>query len=144
MSLRFYVLTHTGDISINGGGLCYLANSVPLGEAIEKDFTERAAHMTPDQRISAYNANMMGGGLLSPSPQDFASVHSKFGTHTWLVTDYEAGDVVFHHPYSIHASGRNEDAGGRIRLSTDLRFYNKEDEGIDKRWFKIWTPDDGL
>ncbi len=61
-----------------------------------------------------------------------------------LVTDYEAGDVVFHHPYSIHASGRNEDAQGRIRLSTDLRFYKKDDEGIDRRWLKIWDPDDGL
>ncbi|KAF9887606.1 hypothetical protein FE257_009819 [Aspergillus nanangensis] len=133
-----------GDISINGGGLCYLANSVPLGEAIEQDFTNRAAVMTPEDRISAFNVNMMAGGMLSPSPQDFASAHSEFGTHKWLVTDYEAGDVVFHNPYSVHASGRNEDTSGRIRLSTDLRFYDKSDEGIDKRWFKIWTPDDGL
>ncbi|KAL4889688.1 hypothetical protein BDV59DRAFT_210112 [Aspergillus ambiguus] len=133
-----------GDISINGGGLCYLANSVPLGEAIENDFTRRAAHMSPEERMSAFNANMMEGGMISPSPQEFALVHSQFGTHKWLVTDYEAGDVVFHHPYSIHASGRNEDTEGRIRLSTDLRFYDKSDEGIDKRWFTIWRPGDGL
>jgi hypothetical protein len=67
-----------------------------------------------------------------------------YGTHKWLVTNYEAGDVVFHDPYSIHASGRNEDPTGRIRLSTDLRFYEKDDPGIDKRWFKIWAPGDGL
>ncbi|KAL5363942.1 hypothetical protein BJX96DRAFT_178526 [Aspergillus floccosus] len=110
-----------GDISIKGGGLCYLANSVPLGEAIEQDFTARAVHMTPEDRTSAFNANMMAGGMLSQSPQDFASVHSQYGTHTWLVTDYEAGDVVFHNPYSIHASGRNEDEEGRIRLSDGVQ-----------------------
>ncbi|OOF98321.1 hypothetical protein ASPCADRAFT_205563 [Aspergillus carbonarius ITEM 5010] len=43
-----------GDISINGGGLCYLANSLPFGEAIETDFTARAAHMR-------------GGGCCLPS-----------------------------------------------------------------------------
>ncbi|PYH90168.1 hypothetical protein BO71DRAFT_452963 [Aspergillus ellipticus CBS 707.79] len=133
-----------GDISINGGGLCYLANSLSLGENIENDFTTRAADMTPEQRISAFNANMMGGGMLTASPQDFASGHASFGTQKWLVTDYEAGDVVFHLPYSVHASGRNEDAAGRIRLSTDLRFYEKGDGGMDRRWFKIWDPNDGL
>ncbi|PLB46074.1 hypothetical protein P170DRAFT_449619 [Aspergillus steynii IBT 23096] len=133
-----------GDISINGGGLCYLANSVPLGEEVENDFTRRAADMTQEERISAYNVNMLGGGMISPSPQDFAAAHSEFGSHQWLATNYEAGDAVFHNPYSIHASGRNEDAEGRIRLSTDLRFYEKGGEGIDQRWFNIWHPNDGL
>ena len=102
--------------------------------------------MTQEERISAYNKNMIadGGGMISRSPQDFALAHSEFGTHKWLVTNYEAGDVVFHDPHSIHASGRNEDAEGRIRLSTDLRFCEKGAEGIDQRWFKIWHPDDGL
>lgn len=71
-------------------------------------------------------------------------MHSAHGDHRWLVTNYEAGDVVFHDPYSIHASGRNEDPENRIRLSTDLRFYEKEDPGIDTRWYKLWSPGDGL
>ncbi|KAA8646938.1 hypothetical protein EYZ11_005679 [Aspergillus tanneri] len=133
-----------GDIAVNGGGLCYLSNSVPLGEAIENDFTARAAGMTPEERISPYNMNMMAGGMISPSPQDLSETYPEYRPHTWLVTNYEAGDVVFHHPYSIHASGRNEDAEGIIRLSTDLRFYEKGDKGIDQRWFNMWTPDDGL
>ncbi|KAJ5608995.1 hypothetical protein N7528_009562 [Penicillium herquei] len=134
-----------GDIAINGGGLCYLENSVPLGRAIEDDFNRRAEYMTEEDRISAYNVNMVvGGGMISHSPQEFQSMHSAYGEHKWLVTNYEAGDVVFHDPHSIHASGRNEDATGRIRLSTDLRFYEKSEPGIDKRWLKLWTPDDGL
>lgn len=100
--------------------------------------------MTQEERMSAYNVNMLAGGMISPSPQEFATSQSEFGTQKWLVTNYEAGDVVFHHPYSIHASGRNEDAAGRIRLSTDLRFYEKDADGIDQRWFKIWQPGDGL
>ncbi|CAL5866347.1 uncharacterized protein PFLUO_LOCUS555 [Penicillium psychrofluorescens] len=133
-----------GDIPINGGGLCYLANSVGLGHAIENDFNTRAAAMTQEERISAFNVNMMDGGMIAASPQQLQEMHSASGVHKWLITNYEAGDVVFHNPYSIHASGRNEDQEGRIRLSTDLRFYDKDDQGIDTRWYKIWTPGDGL
>lgn len=133
-----------GDIAINGGGLCYLENSVPLGRHIEENFNKCAESLTQEQRISAFNVNMLDDGMISSSPQEFQAAHSTYGTHKWLVTNYEAGDVVFHDPYSIHASGRNEDPTGRIRLSTDLRFYEKDDPGIDKRWFKIWAPGDGL
>ena len=59
------------------------------------------------------------------------------------MADYEAGDVVFHDPYMIHTSTRNEDAARRIRLSTDLRFY-REGSDLDARWMKFWTPGDGL
>ncbi|PYH79467.1 hypothetical protein BO82DRAFT_434170 [Aspergillus uvarum CBS 121591] len=133
-----------GDISINGGGLCYLEKSVALGHEIEEDFTTRAAGFTTEQRLSAYNVNMMAGGMLAKSPNEFVSDHPTSKSQKWLATNYEAGDVVFHHPYTIHASGRNEDAQGRIRLSTDLRFYETGDAGMDERWFKIWDPNDGL
>ncbi|KAJ5357385.1 hypothetical protein N7541_004543 [Penicillium brevicompactum] len=133
-----------GDISVQGGGLCYLENSLPLGRAIEEDYTKRAEEFTPEQRISAFNVNMLDGGMISNSPQEFQAMHSAHGDHKWLVTKYEAGDVVFHDPYSIHASGRNEDPENRIRLSTDLRFYEKDDPGIDTRWYKLWCPGDGL
>lgn len=133
-----------GDIAVNGGGLCYLANSAPLGRAIEEDFSVRAETLPQEERLSAFNANMMSGGMIASSPQELQAMHSAFGTHKWLVTEYEAGDVVFHDPFSIHASSRNEDGQGRIRLSTDLRFYEKGDPGTDERWLKIWAPDDGL
>lgn len=138
------MLNHPGDISINGGGLCYLEKSVALGNEIEEDFTTRAAGFTTEQRLSAYNVNMMAGGMLAKSPDEFVLDHPTSRSQKWLATNYEAGDVVFHHPYTIHASGRNEDAQGRIRLSTDLRFYEEGDAEMDKRWFKIWDPNDGL
>lgn len=141
-----------GDVSLTGGGLMYLANAVPLGRAIEDDFSARAEAMTHEQRISAFNVNMMSNGMLAQSPAEFQDqCHHMTALkpedikkeHTWLVSGYEAGDVVFHDPFSIHASSKNEDGMGRIRLSTDLRFYNKHGH-IDERWMKYWDPTDGL
>ncbi|KAL9109137.1 MAG: hypothetical protein Q9227_006228 [Pyrenula ochraceoflavens] len=144
-----------GDIKFNGGGLIYLENSAGFGEAIENDFTRRAAEMTPEERVSAFNANMNSNGILSENPNIFERDHdhiakasAKMGNgYKWLIANYKAGDVVFHHPCTIHTSCSNEDTEGRIRLSTDLRFYDKKDfdDGkADNRWMKIWTPGDGL
>ena len=64
-------------------------------------------------------------------------MHGK-GKLRWLVGNYEAGDVVFHNPWMIHAATKNEDEYGRIRLASDLRFY-EEGAAIDERWigFKL-------
>jgi len=144
-----------GDVSATGGGLMYLENSVALGQAIEDDFTRRNSHMTPEERISAFNANMTSIGILSDNPIEFQAQHAQIAeeaglggrSYRWLIANYEAGDVVFHHPCSVHASCSNEDPSGRIRLSSDLRFYDKksfDDNTADKRWMKLWTPGDGL
>ncbi len=61
----------------------------------------------------------------------------------WLVADYEAGDMVVHSPYTIHASLDNTDPEGRIRLSTDIRYQNVRDE-IDARWNNHWSLEDML
>jgi ectoine hydroxylase-related dioxygenase (phytanoyl-CoA dioxygenase family) len=61
----------------------------------------------------------------------------------WLIADYEAGDVVLHSPYMIHASTTNQSVDGRIRLSTDIRYQNVEDE-IDARWANHWSLGDML
>lgn len=63
---------------------------------------------------------MLHGGMLSNGPAEFGSAHGR----KWLVTDYEAGDVVLHNAYSIHASTMNYDVEGVIRLGTDLRFVD--------------------
>lgn len=81
-------------------------------------------------------------GQLSDDAGSFHINEAK-GQGRWLVSDFEAGDVVFHDPYTIHGSSKNQDPQGRIRLSTDLRFY-EEGGDIDKRWMKLWTPGDGL
>ena len=112
--------------------------------------------MTPEERISAFNANMNDKtGMLSDNPRGFENQYSDFAersgempkSYRWLIGNYEAGDVVFHHPYMTHGSCMNEDPGGRIRLSTDLRFYDTnefENGNGDNRWRKFWTPGDGL
>ncbi|GJN69503.1 hypothetical protein PLICBS_003552 [Purpureocillium lilacinum] len=141
-------IAHQGDISQTGGGLMYLSDSTSLGRSIEDDFTRRAAQLTPEERISAFNVNMEKYGQLSHNAAEFGEAHRDDGSpggkpRRWLVADYEAGDVVFHDPYMIHTSTRNEDAARRIRLSTDLRFY-REGSDLDARWMKFWTPGDGL
>ena len=136
------ILRFSGDISLHGGGLIYLSNSVGLGRNIEDDFTRRAASLPEEERISAFNVNMDKFGQLSDDAGSFHINEAK-GKGKWLVSDFEAGDVVFHDPYVIHGSSKNEDPNRRIRLSTDLRFY-EEGSDIDQRWMKFWTPGDGL
>ena len=130
-----------GDCAADGGGLLYLEDSSTLGLDIEKDFSARAQVLPPEERISAYNAHMTSTGAISQDAATFG--REEGGGRRWLTADYEAGDVVFHNPYIIHASGKNEDSLGRIRLSTDLRFYEKG-VPIDERWMNTWKPGDGL
>jgi hypothetical protein len=61
----------------------------------------------------------------------------------WLVADYEAGDVVVHSAYTVHASLDNVDPDGVVRLSTDIR-YQRADDDIDGRWQNHWHDRDGL
>jgi ectoine hydroxylase-related dioxygenase (phytanoyl-CoA dioxygenase family) len=128
-----------GDISVAEGGLVYLKGSHLQGRSLEADFSERAKALSPEERTSAFNKHMTEGGYVSKNLPEMAE---RFDTQ-WLIADYEAGDVVLHDPYFIHASTNNESATGRIRLSTDIRYQNVEDE-IDARWSQHWSLDDML
>ncbi|KAI1391763.1 uncharacterized protein F4822DRAFT_388379 [Hypoxylon trugodes] len=130
-----------GDISLDGGGLIYLENGHTLGRELEKDFYDRAKQtgLTEAEAKDAFNKNMMSGGLLADGPKDFGKVYGR----RWLVTDYEAGDVVLHTPYTIHASTINKDPKNVIRLGTDLRFVNSS-RPYDTRWVNIYTFGDGV
>ena len=131
-----------GDVPPESGGLLYLENSVPLGQAFEEEFTKNNATLSDAERLSAFNVNMMDRGNLSRDAGEFA--REKGQGRRWLVADYEAGDVVFHHPCMIHASGVNRDPKGRIRLATDLRFADRA-APYDERWaYKYFEPGDGL
>lgn len=113
-----------GDVPLDRGGLCYLQNShVPVmaEEQAAVDEERRPARgMTPD---------------LPGLAQQYDS--------RWLVTDYEAGDVVVHSAHLIHAALDNVDPRGRMRLSTDIR-YQRINDPIDWRWDHHWHIDDGL
>jgi phytanoyl-CoA hydroxylase len=127
-----------GDISVTGGGLIYLENGRlkiltarslltdglghTLGREIEADFTRKAAEsgLTDEEMKNAFNQNMMSTGLLADGPKEYSETFDR----RWLVTSYEAGDVVLHTPYTIHASTINYDADNKIRVGTDLRFVD--------------------
>jgi ectoine hydroxylase-related dioxygenase (phytanoyl-CoA dioxygenase family) len=128
-----------GDVPVEMGGLCYLEGSHAVGVAMEAEFSRKNGELSPDERISAYNRNMTEGGWVSKDLPDMAE---RFDTR-WLIADYEAGDVVLHSPFMIHAATLNESREGIIRLSTDIRYQNVSDE-IDARWNSHWTLDDML
>ncbi|KAI4092151.1 MAG: hypothetical protein LQ344_003634 [Seirophora lacunosa] len=131
-----------GDCAPAGGGLMYLEDSTSLGKDLEAEFLQKARHLPKQERIDAFNEFMAHDGFMSHDAVEFREEHQgKAGR--WLVGDYEAGDVVFHNPWMIHAATKNEDERGRIRLASDLRFY-EEGARLDRRWMKVWTHDDGL
>jgi hypothetical protein len=127
-----------GDTSVDMGGLIYLEGSDSFGRRKEAEFTTLNAALPPEERISAYNRNMNAGWLSKDLPSMADELNSR-----WLVADYEAGDMVVHSPYMIHASTMNINPAGRMRLSTDIRYQLVTDD-IDPRWGKDWSPDDGL
>ncbi|KAI1878145.1 uncharacterized protein JN550_000327 [Neoarthrinium moseri] len=130
-----------GDIALDGGGLIYLEKGQTLGEEIERDFYRKATEtgLTELEAKDAFNKNMMSGGLLADGPKDFGEQYKR----RWLVTTYEAGDVVLHTPYTIHASTINYDAKNIIRLGTDLRFVDSS-RPYDMRWTNDYRFGDGV
>lgn len=128
-----------GDIPVAMGGLTYLEGSHRIGREMEAAFEKAGAELSPEERISAFNRNMTEGGWVSKDLPDMAE---RFDTR-WLIGDYEAGDIVLHSPFMIHASTTNQDTEGRLRLSTDIRYQNVDDE-IDARWNNHWSLDDML
>jgi len=130
-----------GDISRQGGGLIYLERGHTLGTELEADFTKKAkaAGLSDEEAKNAFNQNMMSGGLLADGPAAFGKQHNR----RWLLTAYEAGDVVLHNAYAIHASTINHDPEGRIRLGTDLRFVNQS-RPWDTRWANDYSFNDGV
>lgn len=70
-----------------------------MGQEIEHEFTNKAKldNLTEDERINAFNRNMMSTGFLTNGAKEFGKQHSR----RWLVTAYEAGDVVFHKPHMV-------------------------------------------
>lgn len=48
--------------------------------------------MTEEEAKNAFNQNMISGGVLTDGPRQFGFNNDK----KWLVSSYEAGDVVLH------------------------------------------------
>lgn len=126
-----------GDIPVEMGGLVYLEGSHTYGTTTEAEFRLKNAELSPEERISAYNRNMTQGGWLS---KDLPSLAERLNSR-WLMADYEAGDMVVHTAYMIHAATNN--LRDEMRLSTDIRYQNVRD-AIDERWTNHVEANDGL
>lgn len=131
-----------------------------LGQEIEADFTRKATQsgLSAEEAKNAFNQNMLSTGLLADGPSEYSDTSQR----RWLVTAYEAGDVVLHSPFAvcqtdsigslkrpkadrrqIHASTINHDPNNIIRVGTDLRFVNGA-RPWDTRWDKYYEFNDGV
>lgn len=128
-----------GDIAVEMGGLVYLENSHHIGREMETEFSRKRATLPREEQISAYNKYMDKSGWLT---KDLPSLADRTDSR-WLMADYEAGDMVIHGAYTIHASTNNVSKDGKIRLSTDIRYQRLREE-IDVRWNNHWSLDDML
>lgn len=111
-----------GDCPLSRGGLLYLEGS--HHRTLEEERTGRLKR--PAASITA----------------DLPGLADEYDAR-WLVADFEAGDMVVHSAYTVHAALDNVDPGGVMRLSTDIR-YQRDSEPIDWRWQHHWHLDDGL
>ena len=70
-----------------------------VGVELEQAFFNKAkeAGMTDEEAKNAFDSNIMATGLLSECPAEFARAHGR----RWLVSAYEAGDVVLHKPHMV-------------------------------------------
>jgi len=84
---------------MDGGVLIYLEGGHTLGAELEDEFTTKAREggMSAEEAKNAFNQNMMSGGLLAEGPAEFGKQVGR----RWLLTEYEAGDVVLHTPYTV-------------------------------------------
>jgi hypothetical protein len=128
-----------GDTPTEMGGLCYLEGSHALGRQLEREFQAASTDLKPEERIGAYNKHMKAGGWISDNLPEMADQFER----RWLIADYEAGDIMLHSPFMVHAATANDSSENRIRLSTDIRYQNVRDE-IDARWGNHWSLDDML
>ena len=56
-----------------------------------------ATGLSQEEARSAFNKNMLSTGLLTEGPAAFAEEHDR----RWMVSPFEAGDVVFHTPFTV-------------------------------------------
>ena len=128
-----------GDIPANAGAITYLADSKEIAKSIEKDIAIEAMNNCQESITSAYNSHFDRDGWITRQLVSLAKTHQK----KWLLADFEAGDIVIHDPYIIHASSQNTHEDRLPRISTDIRFQSLSSKP-DDRWQNFWDATDGL
>lgn len=128
-----------GDVPVEMGGLVYLENSHPIGIKLESEMRSSISTLPKKRQDEIISRGMAGKGWIT---KDLESLAESYNSR-WLIGDYEAGDVVIHSPFIIHASLTNQSHLNQPRLSTDIRFSSTYSR-IDSRWNKAWELNDGL
>jgi len=111
-----------GDTPATNGGLIYLEGSHEYFYKLDQEATKKV--------------------IAQWLTKDLPDIANRLDTR-WLVADYEAGDMVVHTPYMVHAALNNSSPTDAMRLSTDIR-YQLVSDPIDQRWQNHWRDDDGL
>lgn len=128
-----------GDIPANGGAITYLANSKLITKEIEEEIVRKTKYLPTDKRLSAFQSIFERHGWITKRILSLAKAYQT----QWLTGDFEAGDIIIHDPYIIHASFNNSHHYRQINISTDVRFQSMSGEP-DYRWRKSWHPFDEL
>lgn len=70
-----------------------------IGRDTERNFTAKAiaSGLTEEEAKFAFNKNMAAGGVLTQDPKAYSDSCQR----RWLVSNYDAGDVVFHNSYMV-------------------------------------------
>ncbi len=113
-----------GDCPVDAGGLIYLEGS-------HDGVAEQALRGKPAPTDRPHDGRPLSHDLKWVADQT---------NRRWLMTDYQAGDLIVHSPLIVHASlDSNSD---QARLSTDIRFI-RAGSPADPRWADHWAADDG-
>jgi ectoine hydroxylase-related dioxygenase (phytanoyl-CoA dioxygenase family) len=112
-----------GDCPLDAGGLIYLEGS-------HQENLEHIRGLIGQQSDRNWDAR--------PLTRDLKLLAEKTGRR-WLWSHFQAGDLVVHSPYIIHASV--DSSADLMRVSTDIRFV-PQDGPIDCRWSNDWSADD--
>lgn len=85
-----------------------------LGREVEADFTAKAkaSGMTEEEARYAFNRNMLSTGLLADGAREYSETFNR----RWLVTSYEAGDVVLHNPFAVSSNSSRRDTGKELKM----------------------------
>ncbi|SRR5579883_3278075 len=112
-----------GDCPLDAGGLIYLEDS-------HQENLEHLRQLIGQRSDRHWDTR--------PLTHDLKLLAEKTGRR-WLWNNYQAGDLVVHSPYIVHAS--LDSSNDLMRVSTDIRFL-PEDDPIDWRWSNDWSADD--
>ena len=114
-----------GNVPIESGGIIYLRNTNDTDQ--------------DELRIKLKNGNAQTTTDNRPITGNLKAI-ADLTNEPWMYANYEAGDIVVHSPFIIHATLDCET--DNMRLSTDLRFALAS-EDYDPRWKNAWRGDDG-